>query len=369
MITLVSYLVLGIASASVQVPTPSPPQETSSPSPLSPAEISEMQARAEAGDAGAQAALGRAYQTGNGVSQNDALAVKWLRKAADQGDAVAENNLGNMYRVGDGVARDKEEAVRWYKKAAKQGNAKAMFNLGAAYYNGDGVTIDDLISYAWFLLAQESGNAAADEALRRAASERKAKPSEAFVKVAQMYEMGDELTKNSVEALKWYRKAGDEGDAQADLSVTKLLLAPERHPAQEEYVEARQRCETAAKSSLSPAAYCMALIYRRGLGVPKDPIESVKWLRRAAELGHHRAALELGEAYWKGDGVKADLVTAYMWVWLAYSSKVPEAEQDEQGLRKEMTPKQTERAKQKAIELWKSHPQSHPFPGLRGRQG
>lgn len=158
MITLVSYLVLGVASALAQASTSapatrSPQQVTANPSPLRPSEIVQLQSKAEAGDASAQATLGKAYQDGNGVPQNDALAVKWLRKAADQGDATSENNLGIMYRMGEGVARDKEEAVRWYQKAAKHGNSKAMFNLGASYYNGDGVAINDVASYAWFLLA------------------------------------------------------------------------------------------------------------------------------------------------------------------------------------------------------------------------
>ena len=40
-----------------------------------------------------------------------------------------------------------------------------------------------------------------------------------------MYETGDELLKNSVEALKWYRKAADTGDPQADVKVASLLLS------------------------------------------------------------------------------------------------------------------------------------------------
>jgi TPR repeat protein len=95
----------------------------------------------------------------------------------------------------------------------------------------------------------------------------------------------------------------------------------------------------------------MALIYQRGLGVSKDPVEAAKWLSRAADLGHPKAVLQLGEAYWKGDGVKPDLATAYMWIWMAYRSKVPGAEKDEEGLRSEMRTKDMEKAKKKA-DLW-----------------
>jgi TPR repeat protein len=359
MMTPVLYLVLGVASIATQTATSATPsqlshrEEVNQPL-LNPSDISKLQAQAEAGDASAQAALARAYHEGNGVPQNDALAVKWFRRAADQGDAAAEYNLGIMYRVGEGVAMDKEEAIRWYKRSAKHGDAKAMFNLGASYYNGDGVAVDDTASYAWFLLAREAGNAAAADALRRAASERLASPAAAYMRVARMYDTGDELPMNSIEALKWYRKAADAGDAEAAVKVASLLLASGRRPTPDEYAESRQRCEGAAKQ-YSPGAYCMALIYRRGTGVTRDLVEGARWLDRAAELGHPRAALELGEAYWRGEGVKPDLLSAYMWIWLAYSSKVPGAEQDEQSLRKEMSSKQMERAKQKAIEWSRRH--------------
>ena len=86
---------------------------------------------------------------------------------------------------------------------------------------------------------------------------------------------------------------------------------------------------------------------------------------RAAELGHPQAALELGEAYWRGDGVRTDLVTAYMWIWLAFNAKVAGAQQDEQALQKEMSPKQIEQAKGKASE-WAAR---HRLPTIYERRG
>jgi len=307
--------------------------------------------------------LGQAYEDGNGVPRDDSKAFQWYRKAAEQGDPEAQNKVGVFYSLGRGTDRSKEEAVTWYLKAARGKSAKAMFNLGAAYYNGDGVTTDDVESYAWFLLAHEAGYPAADDAIKRAESEKLANRSAAFAKIGQMYITGDELPKDPMEALKWDRKAADAGDVEADVKVTSLLLSSGRSPTQEEYAEARKRCEEAANRRFSPGAYCLALIYSRGLGTAKDPVESTKWFGRAADLGNARAALELGEAYWKGIGVQPDLVNAYMWVWLASSSKVPGADQDEQALRKELDAKQTQRAKQKAAEWLRTH----RFMGLRQR--
>jgi len=281
--------------------------------------------------------------------------ISELRAKAEAGDADAENALGLRYRVGEGVDRDKVEAVRWYRKAAKHGSAAGMFNMGAAYYNGDGVGVDDVASCAWFLLAQDAGYVEADEAVRRAASENPARITEASAKVGEMYEAGEELPKNETNALKWYRKAADGGAPEAAVRAANILLADSRNPSQADYVEALKRCQDAADHQYSPGVYGMAIIYQRGLGVAKDPAEAAKWLTRAADLGHPRAVLQLGEAYWKGDGVKADPVTAYMWIWLAYNSKVAGAERDEEALRKEMAQKDIERAKKKADEWARQH--------------
>jgi TPR repeat protein len=364
----VLYFVFAIVAAGGQAPPQtiqSQPEGQQSAHPkLTATELTNLRASADGGDASAQFSLGKAYEDGNGVLQNDESAVEWYRKAADQGNADAENRLGVMYRLGRGMSPDKEEAVRWYRKAAKQGNSQAMFNLGASYYNGDGVAVDDDTSCAWFVLAQDAGNPAADEAVRRARSGHSGTLLAAFVRIAEMYQAGSDLPKDSVKALKWYRKAADAGDPPSAVTVADLLLSPGRTITQDEYVEARRRCEDTAQK-YAPGAYCMALIHKRGLGVAKDPAESAKWFARAADLGHSRSALELGEAYWKGDGVKPDPVVAYMWIWLAYSSKVSGAEQDEQALRQEMSAKQVEHAKRKASDWSTSH---RMILGLRKRQ-
>src|SRR6266566_2669429 len=82
-------------------------------------------ARAEQGDAKAEADLGSMYSQGKGVSQDYAEALRWYHKAAEQGDAKAEADLGSMYSQGKGVSQDYVEALRWYHKAADQGDAKA----------------------------------------------------------------------------------------------------------------------------------------------------------------------------------------------------------------------------------------------------
>jgi len=121
-------------------------------------EFDEMKALADQGDARAQYNLGYMYDTGRGVPENDAEAVKWWLKAADQGFADAQYNLGSMYAHGLGVPENDSEAVKWYRKAADQGYAKAQNNLGFMYATGEGVPENSIRAYLWWSMAKTQGD-------------------------------------------------------------------------------------------------------------------------------------------------------------------------------------------------------------------
>ena len=95
---------------------------------------------AKMGNATAQLHLGYMYEEGLGVSQDNAKAVEWYRKAAEQVHATAQCNLGIMYENGRGVSQDNAKAVEWYRKSAEQGNAFAQCKLGYMYGQGRGIS-------------------------------------------------------------------------------------------------------------------------------------------------------------------------------------------------------------------------------------
>ena len=101
----------------------------------------------------AQVNLGRLYDEGLGVPQDDAEAVKWFRKAADQGNSAGQVSLGLMCYYGQGIPQDDSEAIRWIRKAADQGNVDAMFCLGSMYANARGVAQDYVQGHMWYNLA------------------------------------------------------------------------------------------------------------------------------------------------------------------------------------------------------------------------
>lgn len=281
---------------------------------LTSAEVSRLRAQADAGDASAQRALGHAYQDGNGVPKDPTMAVQWYRRSAEQGSPTAENDMGIMYGLGEGVPRDKEEAVKWYARGAKHGNSQAMFNLGASYYNGDGVGQDEVQAYVWFLLGQDLGNPIADAAAKRSAATLTGETADAYQRISEMYEKGDELPKDNAEALRWLKKAADRGPGAKVVLAMRYLNGPE---AAQHYSEAFELCKAAAAEAASarfvdpPAVNCIAGIYRRGLGVNKNPSEAIKWYQKAAGNNAH-AAHELAGMYATGEGTKVDRPEAFM---------------------------------------------------------
>ncbi len=80
---------------------------------------------AQQGDPQAQLFVGYLYETGQGVRQDYAEAIRWYRKAAEQGNTIAQAQLGNMYRLGKGVSQSYIMAYMWFDISARSGNANA----------------------------------------------------------------------------------------------------------------------------------------------------------------------------------------------------------------------------------------------------
>ena len=101
--------------------------------------IPKLRAAAEQGHKKAQYRLGKCYDKGNGIKEDDKLAAQWYAKAAAQGHAKSQYELGKCYKNGEGVAKDRAKAVEFFTKSANQDNAEAQLALGKCYMKGKGV--------------------------------------------------------------------------------------------------------------------------------------------------------------------------------------------------------------------------------------
>ena len=148
------------------------------------------------------------------------------------------------------------------KAKSENGDVEAQFQLGVMYVRGQGVTRDDVEAVRWYRKAAEQGHAGAQYLIGLA-----------------YYNGAGGVTKDDVEAVKWYRKAAEQGNV---LAQTQL-------------------------------AGC----YINGRGVTKDDVEAVKWFRKAAEQGEVAAQIQLAGCYFNGRGVTKDEAVSYKWYLLA----------------------------------------------------
>jgi TPR repeat protein len=84
-----------------------------------------------------------------------------------------------------------------------------------------------------------------------------------------------------------------------------------------DYAEAAKWFRKAAEQGDADARYNLALMYDVGMGVTQDYAEAVKWYRKAAEQGVAEAQYNLGNRYFNGEGVLQDTIAAHMWFNIA----------------------------------------------------
>ena len=113
------------------------------------AAVPKLKAAAEKGHKKAQYRLGRCYDKGLGVAEDDSQALQWYQKSAKQDYAKAIYAVGKCYKDGKGVQKDRKKAVEHFAKAARLGNADAQYQLGKAYLKGKGVAADEKKARTW----------------------------------------------------------------------------------------------------------------------------------------------------------------------------------------------------------------------------
>jgi TPR repeat protein len=132
-----------------------------------------------------------------------------------------------------------------------------------------------------------------------------------------MYSHGRGVQQDYAEALRWYRKAADQGDAFAQ--------------------------------------YELGYMYHHGYGVSPDYAEAARWYRKAADQGNTASQVSLGLMYNQGMGVPQDYVSAHMWFNLAAASGYAGAANSRDDVATKMTPEQVAEAQRLARE-WKPKP-------------
>jgi len=119
----------------------------------------------------AQFRVGMMYYLGQGVPEDEKLAVFWLKKAAAQGNTEAMFELGSVFLLGHQAAmlvpEPDREAALWYFQAGSAGHAEAQYRLGLLFLAGKGVVESRKEAMSWFRKAAAQGHPEAKRALGR----------------------------------------------------------------------------------------------------------------------------------------------------------------------------------------------------------
>jgi hypothetical protein len=123
-----------------------------------PSDLDYLLEAAAIGNAEAQFQLGRQYEDGEAVEQDDLLAFENYQKAADQGHLFALAFLGLCHQRGVGTGQDLARGAACFQKAAEAGLTFAMHCLGECYLEGRGVGKNADEGIAWYRRGVEGGD-------------------------------------------------------------------------------------------------------------------------------------------------------------------------------------------------------------------
>lgn len=125
--------------------------------------------------------------------------------------------------------------------------------------------------------------------------------------LATAYDNGTGAPRDRGEAMRWYRAAAEQGDAEAQNSVGSVLQADKDYPG------ARAWYQKAADQAHPLALNNLAYLYDLGLGVPQDRQRALALYTQAANLGWAESMWNLANMYGAGQVGMVDLPTACVW--------------------------------------------------------
>jgi len=127
--------------------------------------------------------------------------------------------------------------------------------------------------------------------------------------IGNCYAEGKVVAKDEAEAVRWYRKAADQGYAEAQCWLGKWYTY---HLTIGRKSQAAMWYRKAAEQGHVVAQHELGILYFRGAGgVTVDYTEAVRLFRKGAESGYVRSIHNLGTCYAEGKGVPQDKAEAY----------------------------------------------------------
>jgi len=143
--------------------------------------------------------------------------------------------------------------------------------------------------------------------------------------VAMMYENAQGVTKDTIEARKWYEKAAQQGNAQAQYNLGYIYAKEAKKGNPHGYEKAKYWYEKAAKGGVKEAYNNLASFYLYGITVPKSETKALALLEKGAQANDSRAQVNSAKLYAWGDEVQHNKLKAYEYLKKALKAGEGEA--------------------------------------------
>lgn len=239
------------------------------------------------------------------VGQDYKQALEYYKLAAKQRDLNAMYACGFIYERGLGFWRsDDKEAFDYYSLAAKGGHIDAMYACGLFYENGKGVQKNPEEASKYYVQASDGGSKEAKDRLIKC---KFSDPNAQYI-LGQAYENGDAVKKNPEEAVKCYIQAAIGGNKEALDCFKKLFIDGKRIPKNSD--DKINYFKFAATQNYPGAKNSLGEIYYND---KQDYAEAFNCFEGAAKIGDSKAMYNCHLCYWHGKGVKASAIYAVGW--------------------------------------------------------
>lgn len=255
-------------------------------------------------------------------------AYEQIREAADEGNAIALYMMAEYFWEGYGVQHiNNQKAIAYFKKSYEAGYAVAGYDVAASlpdgspeqdeirnhakdnilelaneedvfaqtnaawgYREGYGTAVDHVEAVKWVRKAAEQGFARAQYDL------------------GWMYQYGRGVERSDEKAAGWYLKAAEQGLARAQRNLG--FMYEYGRGVERSYEKAVEWVQKAAEQGLADVQNVM---YKNGRGVEQYYVKTAGWYLKAAEQGYAEAQCNLGYMYANGTGVEQSDVKAAEW--------------------------------------------------------
>jgi TPR repeat protein len=286
---------------------------------------------------GAMYRIGMLYLEGKGVTQDTQTAIKWLELASKGGAGWATEELTSLYRSGKLAPKNIAKALELLRAEAESGSHSANRELGLMYYFGEEVPIDFSLAFKYLSAAIERPTGSWD--------------GNVYNILGHFYEEGKVTPRDLDKAFKYHLIGAKAGIPTGQFSVAFAYQFGKGTKIN--YTEAANWYRLAAEGGITAAQANLGAILMAGIGeVRPDPIEGLKWYKKAAVSGNERAQMGLAIAYHTGHGAPKDYVEAYAWANLAAASgKIERGKELREDIEAKLSPAQISEGQQRSREL------------------